>query len=68
LPALLLTVFLVRRHEGKPEGKGHWKGTYSYIKGTGKYEGVKRKGTWDSYFLALKMSYLDIEGKVDMPK
>ncbi len=59
---------IVRMHEGKPVGKGHWKGTYSYIKGTGKYEGVKGKGIWDSYSLAPQMSYMEVEGKVDMPK
>jgi len=41
---------------------------YSYIKGTGKYEGVKGKGTWDSYSLAQGMSYMEIEGEQDIPK
>ena len=58
---------IVRMHEGKPVGKGHWKGTYSYIKGTGKYEGIKGKGTWDSYSLAPQMSYIEVEGEVEMP-
>jgi hypothetical protein len=31
---------IVRTHEGKPVGKGHWRGTRTYIKGTGKYEGI----------------------------
>ncbi len=58
----------VRTHEGKTVGKGHWKGTWSYIKGTGKYEGIKGGGTWDSYSLAPQMSYIEVEGEVDMPK
>jgi len=59
---------IFRMHEGKPVGKGHWKGTYSYIRGTGKYEGVKGKGTWDSYSLAQGMSYMEIEGEQEIPK
>jgi hypothetical protein len=59
---------IFRRHEGKTVGKGHWKGTYSYIKGTGKYERVKGKGIWDAYSLAPQMSYMEVEGKLDMPK
>ena len=34
----------------------------------GDYEGVRGKGTWNSYSLAPQMSYLEIEGEVDMPK
>lgn len=56
-----------RSYEGKPVGKGHWKGTYVYIKGTGKYEGVKGSGTWDSYSLAPMQSYLEVEGEIEMP-
>jgi hypothetical protein len=37
-----------RSWEGKAVGKGHWKGTYKTIKGTGKFEGAKGGGTWDS--------------------
>jgi hypothetical protein len=59
---------IFRVHEGKPVGKGHWQGTHSYLKGTGKYEGVKGKGTWDSYSLAPQMSYMEIDGEVEMPK
>ena len=54
-------------HEGKAVGKDHWKGTYSYIKGTGKYEGVKGAGTWDSYSLAPQIYYYEVEGEMEIP-
>ena len=56
-----------RTWEGKSVGEGHWKGTYSLIKGTGKYEGIKGGGTWDSYSLAPQQSYLEVEGEEEMP-
>ena len=59
---------IVRTHEGKPVGKGHWRGTWKYIKGTGKYEGIKGSGTWDSYSMGRgQPSYLEVEGDVEMP-
>ena len=60
---------VVRTQEGKIVGKGHWKGTWSIMKGTGKYEGAKGGGTWDSYMMGRDQpSYLEIEGEVEMPK
>jgi hypothetical protein len=56
-----------RTHEGKPVGKGHWKGTWTIVKGTGKYEGTKGGGTWDSYSLTPKQSYVEVEGEMEMP-
>ena len=56
-----------RTWEGKSVGEGHWKGTYSLIKGTGKYEGIKGGGTWDSYSLAPQQSYLEGEGEEEVP-
>lgn len=51
---------IMRTHEGKPVGKGHWKGTWTYIKGTGKYEGIKGTGTWESFSMAQDQpSYLE---------
>jgi hypothetical protein len=58
---------IFRTHEGKPVGKGHWKGTFIWVKGTGKYEGVKGSGTWDSYSLAPGQSYVEVEGEMEMP-
>jgi hypothetical protein len=59
---------LVRTHEGKPVGPGHWKGTWSIIKGTGKYEGSKGAGTWDAYSMGKgEPSYLEVEGEMETP-
>jgi hypothetical protein len=60
---------MMRTHEGKPAGKDHWKGTWTFTGGTGKYEGVKGGGTWDSYFMGQgQPSYLDIGGEMEVPK
>ena len=57
-----------RVHEGKPVGKGHWKGTWSILKGTGKHEGVKGGGTWESYSMGQgQPSYIEVEGEMEMP-
>lgn len=57
-----------RTHEGKPVGKGHWKGTWRILKGTGKREGGKGEGTWDSYSMGQgQPSYLEAEGEVELP-
>ena len=52
--------------EGKPVGKGHWKGTYTYTGGTGKFEGIKGGGTWDSKSLAPGTSYMEVEGEMEL--
>lgn len=60
---------MMRTHEGKPAGKDHWKGTWTYTGGTGKYEGIKGGGTWDSYSMGEgQPSYLDIGGEMEIPK
>lgn len=59
---------LNRINKGKAVGKGHWKGIYTYIEGTGKYKGVKGGGTWESWNLAPKVSYYEVEGERDIPK
>jgi hypothetical protein len=59
---------LFRVHEGKPVGKGHWKGTWSISRGTGKNEGAKGGGTWDSYIMGPgQPSYLEAEGELEIP-
>ena len=56
-----------RSHEGKPVGKGHWKGTWEITGGTGKYKDAKGGGTWDSKMMSPKVSYYDIDGKMTLP-
>ena len=60
---------VMRVHEGQPVGENHWKGTYTYTGGTGKFEGVKGSGTWDSYSMGQgQASFLDIVGEEEIPK
>lgn len=56
-----------RSWEGKAVGKGHMQGVWSVIKGTGKWEGSKGGGTWDTYSLAPQQSYIEVEGELEMP-
>jgi hypothetical protein len=59
---------IMRSHEGKMVGPGHWSGTWVYTSGTGKYEGIKGSGKWDSYPMGPgEPSYLETEGDVEMP-
>ena len=58
---------MIRSHKGKPAGKGHWKGTFVYVKGTGKYDGVTGGGIWDSYSLGQGKSHLEVEGEMQIP-
>ena len=50
------------KYEGKPVGKGHSKGTYTYTGGTGQFEGLKGSGTWESKAMAPGVSILTAEG------
>ena len=60
---------MMRTHEGKPAGKDHWKGTWTFTGGTGKYEGLKGGGTFDQYVIGQgQPSYLDVEGEWEIPK
>ncbi len=56
-----------RSVEGKPVGKGHWKGTWKLTGGTGKFKGATGVGTWDSNDLEQGISYLEAEGEVEYP-
>jgi hypothetical protein len=60
---------IMREHEGKPAGKDHWKGTYTYTGGTGKFEGIKGGGTWDSISMGQgQPSFLEVVGEQEIPK
>ena len=57
-----------RTFEGKSVGQGHWKGTWSFVRGTGKYDGVKGGGTWDVYSMGQgKPEYVEVEGEMELP-
>ncbi len=55
------------RYEGQPAGKGHSKGTYTIISGTGSLEGIKGSGSWESRSLAPGISHIDFEGERVLP-
>jgi hypothetical protein len=60
---------VMRVHEGKPVGKDHWKGTYRYTSGTGKFKGIKGSGTWESFSMGQgQPSFLEIVGEQEIPK
>lgn len=57
-----------RKYKGRSVGKNHWKGTWTFVKGTGKYDGVEGGGTWDSYSMGRgKPSYIEVEGEMELP-
>jgi hypothetical protein len=45
--------------------EGHWSGEFTYVKGTGKYEGIKGKATWSAVNINPKQWLVDWEGEVD---
>jgi hypothetical protein len=53
--------------EGKNDGKG-WKGLVTIAKGSGKYEGIKGKGTWVYHPVKTPMMYVDLEVDVELPE
>ena len=60
---------VMRVHEGKPVGENHWKGTYRYTGGTGKFKGIKGSGTWDSLLMGQgQPEFLEIIGEEEIPK
>ena len=56
-----------RSVEGKPVGKGHWKGTWKLTGGTGKFKGATGGGTWESKTLEQGVTYNEVEGEVEYP-
>jgi len=53
-----------------PEGKDikTYKGTYTYIKGTGKYEGIQGGGTYQGMMIGKGIISLDVEGEYVIKK
>ena len=58
----------ITRWEGKSIEKGHMKGTFTIIKGTGTQEGIKGSGTWETHDLGSGLSYTETEGEIEIPK
>jgi hypothetical protein len=53
--------------EGKSTGEATWEGEYTVLKGTGKYEGIKGKGTWSLQSVAPMQWYTDEEWDIELP-
>ena len=53
--------------KGKTVKPGIWEGTLAYVKGTGKYEGIKGKGTYTNYTIAPRQNYADFEMEEELP-
>ncbi len=52
---------------GKRRKIGVWGGTWKAVKGTGKFEGIQGKGTWQFYPVG-DQAYHDWEGEVELPR
>ena len=55
---------------GKWEGRvgvAGAEGTWTFIKGTGKFKGIQGEGTWKGYMMSPERSYSDWEGKYTLP-
>jgi len=48
-------------------GASSTEGTWTCIKGTGKFKGIQGAGTWKSYILGPGQWYTDIEGEYTLP-
>lgn len=61
------------RRRGKPvkieeeAWSSYWEGELTIVKGTGKYEGIKGKGTWSAYVVAPMQWYYDEKIEVELP-
>ena len=48
--------------------KGLWSGPWTVLRGTGKFEGLKGKGTWSNVNVAPNQDYVDWEGELELPR
>ena len=58
---------IYKTYKGKPVAENRFEGEYTIIKGTGKFEGIKGKGTWTAYVGAWPQFYTDEEWEVELP-
>jgi hypothetical protein len=56
-----------RRLQGGKFGTGYWAATWTYVKGTGKFEGIQGKGTSQGYNIGGD-NLIDFEGDVVLPR
>ena len=62
------------KFEGKSTGAGvgltgiaSAEGTFTYVKGTGRFQGIQGRGTFKSYTVAPGQSYSDVQGEYTLP-
>jgi len=53
--------------KGGKFGTGYWAGTFTFVKGTGKFEGIQGKGTFQTYTIG-GQAYADWEAEVELPR
>jgi len=53
--------------KGKSDKKGKLKGEMKVVKGTGKFEGIRGKGTWVFYPVTATWGYTDCAWEVELP-
>jgi hypothetical protein len=58
---------ITSKWEGKGGALGKAEGTWTYIKGTGKFEGIQAGGTWKSRSMGPGQWYADSEGEYTLP-
>jgi hypothetical protein len=56
------------RWEGRLVSKDYWEGTYIMTKGTGKFEGIRGKGTWSATVVVPGQFYVDEEWDIELPR
>jgi hypothetical protein len=54
-------------YEGKA-GKSIWSGPSTFVRGTGKFEGMKGESTWTSFYPAPNQTYVDWDGEIEFPR
>jgi len=57
--------------EGKAVRENYWEGTYTMLKGTGKFEGIKGNGSWTCVVLPgqpPELFYADEEWDIELPR
>ena len=57
-----------RRWEGKAVKENCWEGKYTIVNGTGKFEGIRGKGTWSVFEVAPQQFYSDEEWDIELPQ
>ena len=58
---------ITEKYKGETKPSGAVEGTGTYVKGTGKFQGIKGEGTWKVWFLGPGQFYGDLEVEYTLP-